>query len=58
MHSLWITVIATTVPGGALSGKTDLPMLDIGGTDDPAAASKKARQPGREPAGLRDKVRK
>jgi hypothetical protein len=35
---LWLKVIAFTVPNGALSGKTNLPMLDIDGTDDPATA--------------------
>jgi hypothetical protein len=35
---LWLKVIAFNVPNGALSGKTNLPMLDIDGTDDPATA--------------------
>jgi hypothetical protein len=35
---LWLKVIAFNVPSRALSGKTNLPMLDIGETDDLAAA--------------------
>jgi len=35
---LWLKVIAFNVPEGALSGKTNLPMPDIGETDDASAA--------------------
>jgi hypothetical protein len=35
---LWLSVIAFNLPGRGLSGKTYLPMRDIGETDDPTAA--------------------
>jgi hypothetical protein len=35
---LWLKVIAFNVPNRALSEKTNLPMLDIDETDDPATA--------------------